>query len=995
VVAVRIADDERARVPFALVGVLLLVASATTAATLAGNDPAPTQTRTDRTAERAQTGASVAVAGAARSALRATAQKPVVSPADGQYGAALSADSAFRDALALRIYARAERALREVAATTGDVTATVSLARVQSTADAERAIDRTHVVQRNDSRVRVTVEDVRVTLQREGEVVSRSRTNVSVTVESATLALHDRVSRFERLLDRGALAGPGLDRRLTDYLHRVVWLRGPLQYAGMPISNVLANRHVELTTNRALLSVQRSAFGRADDTGSDAYRSARARVGFTDVLAAGESAATDRAAAALERRNVPETPAHVGIPSAVETGANLGPVGGSRQSVPVGVNVTADRAFVEFVDGDGPDSLDGVLGAAYTSVGRRTVAVSRVDSTTERTGSAPENWTLAETTSDQTTRVVGGAAASEVLPPDYRRVSQHGRRIVATDRTTRRYVDGDRERTVVETRRKTFRVTVAVGYEVDPLTNEPLPADVEAVLDAPTERVGSEIHERIAADVSRRLVESAGGVDSLARRAVDGEQLNRDVLIRPEVPDSVRERARRGSSSLRDRARNVTANASTGALASGSVPVESLRNQVTRLHDERATYETVTDRALAAVRASYIAGVDERVADRHADETLGGVGEALGDRGVGDTPASESTVTDPGPIAAVDGSPAYLPLAEVDSELAPAVDAAYHPLAARNVNWFTIPHGDAANEVFSRAFDDPPETVGLGSAGQALRAANRTLSVVENETLFDRRERLQSAVAEGVETAGSAYRSVLYASNVSFSEAERWTVTRRAFARWPTLDARAAAVTNGSTARAVAEEAARVANVSTAQRDLLSARLRADAPTVAARSSVRVDAGLVQDAVRSARSVGRTVAKETLSHAGAVAAEHVVERTRRSYANAVPAGLPLAPVPGYWYATFNGWSVSVRGSWAKFAVRSRSGSPVGPGNETAFVREDASVSFDVDGDGNPERVGRNERLSFEVETTVGIVVPAGPQGVGDTNGERTESSPGW
>ncbi|MXR22597.1 hypothetical protein GRX66_19210 [Halobacterium sp. PCN9] len=87
--------------------------------------------------------------------------------------------------------------------------------------------------------------------------------------------------------------------------------------------------------------------------------------------------------------------------------------------------------------------------------------------------------------------------------------------------------------------------------------------------------------------------------------------------------------------------------------------------------------------------------------------------------------------------------------------------------------------------------------------------------------------------------------------------------------------------------------------------------------------------------------------------------------------------------------------MSVEGSWAEFTVHAAGGSPVGPGDGPAYVREDDPVAFDVDGDGNPERVGRNERLSFEVDATVGVMVPAGPRGVGDVDGDADEQSPGW
>ncbi|WP_232700905.1 DUF7286 family protein [Halobacterium wangiae] len=216
-----------------------------------------------------------------------------------------------------------------------------------------------------------------------------------------------------------------------------------------------------------------------------------------------------------------------------------------------------------------------------------------------------------------------------------------------------------------------------------------------------------------------------------------------------------------------------------------------------------------------------------------------------------------------------------------------------------------------------------------------------------------------------------------------------------ALARWTGLDARAKAVANGSAARAVAAEAARIADASEVQRDRLAARLRAEAPKIAQRGAVRVAAGTVSDTVASTRHVGRIVAENALSEAGTVTAERAAKRLGAADVGSVPAGLPLAPVPGFWYATTNAWSVSIRGEWARFVVHASGGSPVGPGNGTAYVRETEPVAFDVNGDGRPDRVGRNERLSFDVEATVAVVVPAGPRGVGDVDGDADEQSSGW
>lgn len=983
------AEDERARVPLALVGVVLLVGSATAAATLATHDPAPTTTRTEEAADRAVASAQTALAGAARTAAANAARSPVVAAADTTFGAAIGTPDAFQDALALRVYARTERALRAQDAAVGPATASVSLPRVETTADAEAAIEAVSVERVDDAVVDVTVSGADVVVRRDGGVVSRSTTNLSVRIHTPALALRDRVQRFERFLDRDALDGPGLDRRLTDYLHRVVWLRGPLQYAGLPISNVLANRHVELMANRALLGVQQSTFGLADESGRSAYGRAAARVGLDDVLALLEDDATQRATDVLHRTGVPETPAKVGIDTAIDATDR------PDQSVPVAVNATADRAFLDFVDGDGETSLDGTLRAAYTALASRHVDVTELDRTTARIGTIPEDWTLANATETRRTEVAGASVRSASLPQGEREVATHGRRVVVTERERRRYANGSRERTVVDRTRRTYRVTLRLAYEFEAPARVHPSERADPVLESPVEHVGQRVHDRIVAAATRKLLGEAGGVDRLAERAVTGDVADRTAVVRPTLPERVRQRAYGAAAESRRAARNVSVSVSTSALAGGRIPTDALRQRVAALHDSRAAYASATDRAVAAVRETYLAHVDARLREREVDTGLADVGEELGERGFAGPTSVHADPADEGVVAGVDGAPAYLTLAEVGPATVPAVDQSYHPLAARNVNWFTVPHGDAAEAVVDAAMPERPGTVRLDTAAQALAAANGTLSGSTNRTLASRQSDLRAAVAEGVTGAARSYRSVLAASNVSLSEAERTAVTRRAFGQWSAVHARAKAVGNGSAAHAVAAEAARIADASPSEHDRLETRLRVATPDLAERESVRVESGLVQSVAESTRELGRAVAENALSEVGSVAAERAAKRLGATDVGAVPAGLPLAPVPGFWYATTNAWSVSVEGSWAQFTVRAEGGSPVGPGERTAYVREDATVAFDVDGDGDAEPVGRNERLSFAVEATVGVVVPAGPRGVGDTNGDADEQSPGW
>ena len=988
-VVVTFADDERARVPLALVGVVLLVGSATAAAALATHDPAPTTTRTDEAADRAVAGAQTALGGAARTAAANAVRSPVVAAADTKFGAAIGTETAFRDALALRVYARSERALRAQDAAVGAATASVSLPRVETTADAEAAIEAVSVERVDDAVVGVTVSGADVVVRRHGDVVSRSETNVSVRIHTPAFALHDRVTRFERFLERDALDGPGLDRRLTDYLHRVVWLRGPLQYAGLPISNVLANRHVELMTNRALLGVQQSTFGHADEAGQSAYGRAAARVGLDDVLALVEDNAKQRATDVLRRTGVPETPAKVGIDAAIDATDR------PDQSVPVGVNATADRAFLDFVDGDGDTSLDGTLRAAYTVVASRYVDVTELDRTTTRGAPIPENWTLAETTESRRTEVEDTPVQTRSLPEGEREVAVHGRRVVVVERQTRRYVNGSRERTVVDRTRTAYRVTLRLGYEFESPARVRPSERAEAVLDSPVENVKTGVHARIAATATRNLLVDAGGVDELAERAVTGDVADRTAVVRPALPKRVRERAYAAAVDSRRGARNVSVSVSTNDLVGGRVPTDALRKRVAGIHDSQDAYASATDRAVAAVRETYLAHVDVRLRERTVDTALADIGEELGERGFTGPTAVHAEPADEGVVAGVDGAPAYLTLAEVGPAAVADVDQSYHPLAARNVNWFTVPHGDAAEAVVDAAMPERPDTVRLDTAAQALAAANGTLSTTDNGTLASLQSDLRDAVAEGVTEAARSYRGVLAASNVSLSKHERQAATRRALNRWSTVHARAQAVGNGSAAQAVATEAASIADASPRERDRLETRLRVATPDLAERESVRVASGPVQEAVDTTRAVGRAVAKNALSEVGSVAAERAAKRLGAADVGAVPAGLPLAPVPGFWYATTNAWSVSVEGSWAAFTVRADGGSPVGSGDWTAYTREDEPVAFDVDGDGDAERVGRNERLSFEVEATVGVVVPAGPRGVGDTNGDADEQSAGW
>ncbi|MFC7081028.1 DUF7286 family protein [Halorussus caseinilyticus] len=113
------AEDRRARVPFALVGVLLLVGSAGLSATLAGG-PAPTTDESVGVAvDRATAATDTALRGAVARAGRRAAAAPVTDPANTTAGRVLNDSTPFRDSLRVRIYLAARSALGEVSVRSG------------------------------------------------------------------------------------------------------------------------------------------------------------------------------------------------------------------------------------------------------------------------------------------------------------------------------------------------------------------------------------------------------------------------------------------------------------------------------------------------------------------------------------------------------------------------------------------------------------------------------------------------------------------------------------------------------------------------------------------------------------------------------------------------------------------------------------------------------------------------------------------------------------
>ncbi len=959
--------NDRARVPFALLGVFLLVTSATFSAALGPKslgEPA-----SDRAIEAAESAVGQALRTAVRDAAREAAASPVVTPAATPGGNVLNESTPFRDLLRVRLYHALRDRLGTVDATAGAVTVEAHLPPTPNASALRGAKRRVSVARAgpNGTALRAAVENVTLVVARNGRVVDRLSISPAVVVDSPALFLHDRTERFDRSLEAGPTTGLG--RQVTARLYAMAWARGAAQYGGAPIANVLANRHVALATNAGLLDRQRAAFGTADPAGRRALGVATARTGVRDLL--------------LGRGTPPE------VVEAIERGVDglgapqpVSPIGAAAtdERLRVGVNAAADAAFRDI-------DLNATARTVYAAR-VRLVADARLVREAAATPTRLPGWTLVSSR-NSSERHVFSRPASPDAPAGWHALDAWGRRVVHERTTVRKWRRGDETRVTRDTTERVSRVTLTL-------------AGRHAETGLVPDRSIRGIHERggpldgpnladIEPRAKARLVEPAG-VDALATRAATGTLDSDPVRIAGEQPPGLSRWLYADLRSLRERVRNVSVRVEKGAVgtyetnppARLAAELESRRASLLGLPD---AYDGVADKTRYAVRAAYLDRVVERLetrADRRTgvrdrlDGRLGAYGLSVDSLAATLEAARGATVPSKreyaglgGPLAlTVDGAPPYLTRTALTREQVAARGVErQHYLATRNVNLVTSPHGDVADTLVGSVLG--AKTARLGTAAATLRAAR--LSGEPDAP------KLRAAVSGSVSESRDRYRRHLRAVGVADSRERRAAIVRTGLARWDTLPARAAAIANGSAGDRIAAVAAHAEGLSARQRD----RVRLALGTVGA-------PGVPQAVVNGTNTRLRTAARVALAEAVKRGAGRLANRTRRRVAgplSAVPAGLPVAPVPGLWYATTNLWVVQSTGEYARFTVRTDRG--------VAYTRDGSPHRFDWDGDGTRELLGYATRVSFSVETAVVVVVPPGPRGVGDTDGNADERSSGW
>lgn len=982
------------RIPFALIGVLLLVGSATYAGSL--QTPTASEPAVDDALAEAGAETQSAVRDGVSTAARAAARNPVTSPAETPAGAVLNETATFRDSLRVRVYLAVRDRLARLSGSEGGLAVTASLPATE-TAAALRAAKRRVTIERagaNGTALRATVENVTLTASRDGRAVGTRTVSPTVTVPVPTLFVHDRVREFEALLDAGP-GEPGLGRRVTGPLYALTWVRGYAQFGGAPIANVIANRHVGLFANSAVLSMQRDFFGHSDQHGRSMLKWATANTALTDVVDATNHSAADVLSTLHDDIQGERAPAVIlqheraGMPNA-----------SPDDEVTVGINETADRAFLTIVD-----DLPRLRQQPYRVDIRRRNEVTRASETTlDHPRSPKSDWRLLDVSVNEQTTVSERSGRPVAVTGAWHRLSVHHRWVNRTWSVQRTWQTQSGTQETVERRRRAHAVRIALAGRHDggDAPERPLVA---------VHRRGGPLDGPNLADIERKarrsLLEQQGGIDGIARQTVESGDETVTESVLGDRPSNLSEWVYRDLVSLRERIGNISVTVPKGQLATMQVnPTERLRERLEAhretLLDHPPTYEGVASRARAVVRHEYFERVYAHLLRRELNHTQrrAKLGNALGGTDVGsletlqtryqNRDSSPSSRGRAGVEMRVNTAPSYLTLGAVagDDIVGMPDGTTEHPLVVQNRNLFTVPYGDAADAIVDTA---------LGADRARIQTAAEVLGSAVDigiEPAVNRSGDLREHVTESNTVLKTTAVETL-ATVANRSVRERAIVVDAALSQWDVPHAVAEAVSNGSAAEAIRTEATRRWNLSYSASDRLGLALERNLAAMRTTDAVRPPQRPVAEHADTVQRLAVSRLTGALEDKAKDAVKQSIEKRLGRSLSRLPAGLPVAPVPPYWFATVNYWEIRIAGEYAQFAVSVPRGTADEPGGKVTYVRDGRPVTLDVDGDGSAEKLGAGSRVSFETHTSVAIAVPPRPRGVGDINGQMNETSPGW
>jgi hypothetical protein len=984
-----------ARIPFALVGVLLLVGSATFVGSL--QPPSVTGPSVDEALDDVGAETQSAVRDGVSTAAREAARNPVTVPASTTAGDIINESASFRDALRLRSYLAVRNRVGRLSGVSNGLNVTATLPATRTAATLREAKHRVDLKRAGDggTALRATVENITLTVSRNGREIGTRTVSPTVTVPVPTLFVHDRVRAFERRLDSGP-GNPGLGSRLTARMYALTWIRGYAQFGGAPIDNVVTNRHIGLFTNGAVLSMQREFFGQEDPRGAALLGWATANTALTDIVDGANHTVANRLSTVHNDLQGERLPAVLAEQQRSEM-----PGASPRDTRTVGINETADRAFLTTAD-----EMNRTIREPYRVEVRLRTTVSKTASVVlddpDEPGKTGADRSLVNVSVRNETTVTARERPPHATTDPWHRLTTRGRWVNRTQTIRRTWNVSNGTRRTVERRKRAHAVDIELSGRHD--TGEtPLRPFVSI------HQRGGPLGGPNLADIERKaekhLLKRRGGTEQIARETVQSGGQRMESVVLGERPATLSEWIYRDIAGLRERVRNVSVSVSKGALA--TMQVNPARRLVDEL-DERwaemravpSEYDSVATRARIAARTAFLERVRTRLQERAAkhEKQRAKLDDKLADTDVGSLERLQSDYDNreqkPGRVGRsditmrVNAAPSYLTLGELDGEDVSGIPTgtSEHPLVAHNRNLFTVPYGDGADAVVDGVLGE--DRTRLQTAARVLSAAVG-LGMDENET---------GALREEITESNAVLRTLLadsldVATNTSFGE--RMTVVQAALDGWKGPVATAGALGNGSAAAAIRTEATERWNLSYRRSDRLGLVLERRLEKMRTTEAVRTPEEPVAEHFGTVQRLAVSRLTGAIEDGSKKRIKRGIERRVGRSLSRLPAGLPLAPLPPYWYLTVNYWEIQAAGEYARFAVSVPRGSADHPGGRVTYVRDGSAVELDVDGDGSGETLGHATRVDFEVQTSVAIAVPPRPRGVGDVDGQMNEASPGW
>ena len=1087
---IRLFEDKRAYIPFALIGALLMITSIGIIVALEtrGNVEADTDPSLamDRTDSALQTTLRVSV----REATDDAAEEPVTHlNTDDEFGAALHAADGdnFTNYVRALIYLEAADRLEASGQQVRDVETTVSVPDVEDGDDLEDALERVEIHDdgTGDGMLNVTLHGITVEAERDGETLAEREESVTVVVPTPVFELHDRVEEYEYRLDEADVTEAGMSQRFNAYMYGLGWARGYGQYTGLPINEVIANRHVDTAANDAVYRTQKDVFGAADPQLRGLVRQAWLCMAIQDGEQMYEEyngdtpddVSAEDLCKGLEMLYGGDQ-ATGEMPEAPKVQDLMSEAPGMDEEHNVEINQNAYLPLRNVVGGDGEHAIDSIIDRVFT------VRAETSDVQVDRLGGGWENFDHDRDSPDGYTYEGSERTVVRTRIVDSQTVELEGDedyyRFEATVKTTVRETltwtkeTGTGEYTEKDTAsyETEFRVTVSerdhsMDANVDEATdndesivrkyekNAPPGADrtamkrtdnyVPAPEDAAEELIGENPEEEFARMASNTAKETdPSDVDGENVSVLDAKDIEVDPANEAMLTAFIVKDLRQLAKKLENK--NVTfKRADLIQQPEDEGPAGKLVDQVAEEQDERlardGAYANVPQKALYEARYSYFQLLIEelkQVEGAH-DETMGALDDKLDGANTGlddaleymqagtsaDKPDADADIESPavGPEIRyeVSGSPTYLVDESVEREDVPPVprETRFAPKSSTNKNFFSVPYDKVIGSLleYVPGVEDSDAELTLRMAGELLRAGNLAAEIDEESVDDDTLEKLETSVDDEITGQGSIAADTAkeldddLQTDGPVENPARDVMTETLEEEWDTPAKRAIALTDEDgeavemLATAVVEELDdekyRPAEYDSAEwRTLVAATTRYHLRAEIADSKVRIDSDNEQ-LKNLDESLRETIEKESTGLIKDRLNDSEFELSEEEYEkwfdgqdtpNRVPAGMPVTPVPGYWFATANVWDVQVKGEYARFEV---SANVTGPSSATGmtYVRDRGNRSLEVDGE--EAVVGYTEPVNFETRSVVIVVVPPGGVGVGDRTDERQECTENW